>query len=1047
MVSVLDMVRNPARLATLRATGARETARDPAFDRLTRLAQATLDASAVVFSLIEEDRLVFKSVYGADWWERSERPLESTFCQYVLAEPAGLRIEDARCDPRVAGNPATHELGIRGYLGIPLIVRGQAVGTLAMIDGAPRVWTDAQVAMARDLAQCLASDLELRATLRERERAHAKGEALYALTAALSRGEALAAIYERAFDALEAIAHARRSSVLLFDDTGKMRFQAWRDLSPEYRAAVDGHSPWQPGEKAAQPLFVPDVGADPAWADYLPVFRREGIAALGFLPIAFGDELLGKFMVYYAEPHALSDDEVQAAQAISAHIAAGIARMRSEQQREAARQGALIAERRASALQQITAAFSDAEGPGEVVDVVLTRGLDVLGARAGAVIELDASGRALEIVRSIGYSADLIRRHAHMPLDANLPVTDAVRRREAVFLDSPAERARLYPELAAFDANTSSSEWVAVPLEVGFRTLGALVMSLARGRAFDADERGFIRALGQQCAQALDRKQIEQRRSRRDRIRQIENEVLRSLALGSSLATVMSTLALRIEELAPGALVAISLLSPDGARLQHAAAPSLPAAFNQAADGLPIGPSAGSCGAAAYLKETVIVEDTLTDPRWQDYREQAAMNGLRASWSLPVISSAGDRVLGTFAVYHREPRRPSLDELELLESFRRTARVVIEADAAQRALREAEERIRLAIEAAAVGTWDYDPVTRTMKWDEASRAMFGVGPDVEVTYELCRSAIHPEDRDRALVESLRAEDPKGGGKYAAEFRIIGIEDRVERWLALKGQMMFDESGRAHRFIGTVADISEQKKAALERERLIEELNRTVRFSEVFTGILAHDLRNPLDAITMTAGALLRRDDSERIAKPISRVLNCADRMARMIDQLLDFTHVRLGGGIPLARTPIDLADVCREVVDELENVYPDRALRSDHSGDLRGSWDGDRLAQLLSNLGANACEHGDEGTPVRIRARGEHPDWVEIEVQNEGVIAPERIGGIFEPLRSGKTGARSSGLGLGLYITQQVALAHGGTLHVESNARTGTRFVVRLPRA
>jgi signal transduction histidine kinase len=138
--------------------------------------------------------------------------------------------------------------------------------------------------------------------------------------------------------------------------------------------------------------------------------------------------------------------------------------------------------------------------------------------------------------------------------------------------------------------------------------------------------------------------------------------------------------------------------------------------------------------------------------------------------------------------------------------------------------------------------------------------------------------------------------------------------------------------------------------------------------------------------------------------------------------------------------------VCREVVDELENVYPERTFDSEHSGDLRGRWDRDRLAQLLSNLGANACEHGRENTPVRVCARGDQPGFVEIEVQNEGVIAPELIGGIFEPLRSGKTGRRASGLGLGLYITQQVALAHGGTIDVESSPDVGTRFVVRLPR-
>jgi PAS domain S-box-containing protein len=1047
VISALDIGRAPARLASFRAALAREPAKDEAFDRLARMAQATLNVPAAVFSLIDEDRVVFKSVHGSAWSAQAERPLHLSFCQYVLNEPEGLQIEDAARDPRVADNPVTHEFGVRGYLGFPLMVRGHAVGAFALIDHEPRVWTAEQVKIANDIALCAASELELRASLRDREEAHARGQILYGLTAALSRGEPLAAIYERAFDALAALLHAPRSAVLLFDATGTMRFQAWRGLSDEYRAAVDGHSPWKRDDRQPAPLLVPDVETDPQWAAYLPVFRSERVRALGFLPIALGDELLGKFMVYYTEPHAFSQSELQLAQTISAHIATGIARFRTEMEREEAREGLLVAHRRASALQQITAAFAAARSAAEVVDVVLTRGLDVLGASAGAILELDATGHGLEIVKSVAYGDELLQRYGRVPLHAHIPVADAVRRREPLFLGSREELLRAYPNMVDRQPDIAASEWAAVPLEVSGRVLGAFVMSRSTGRPFDADQRAFIRALGQQCAQALDRKHTERRREQRGRIRQIENEVLRAHALGSPLGEVMSALALRIEELAPGALVAVSLLDPDGIHLRHGAAPSLPAAYSQAVDGAPIGPRAGSCGTAAFLKERVIVEDTLSDPLWGDYRELAASHSLRACWSLPVIASGSDRVLGTFAIYHREPRRPSAEEFELLEALRRTARLVIETDAAQRALREAEERIRLAVEAAAVGTWDLDPIARVLTWDDACRAMFGLSAGAETSYEMCGEAVHPEDRERAAAAAQRALDGADGGKYAAEFRAIGIEDGVERWLAAKGQVIFDAARRPRRFIGTIADISEPKRAAIERERLIEDLNRAVRFSEVFTGILAHDLRNPLDAITMTAGALLRREDSERIAKPISRVLHCADRMTRMIDQLLDFTHVRLGGGIPLERAPVDLGEVCREVVDELENVYLDRAIRIEQGGDLRGRWDRDRLAQLLSNLGANACEHGREATRVLVRATGLARDLVEIEVHNDGVIAPELIADIFEPLRSGKTGGRSSGLGLGLYISQQVAEAHGGTIVVESSAEEGTRFVVRLPRS
>jgi signal transduction histidine kinase len=118
-------------------------------------------------------------------------------------------------------------------------------------------------------------------------------------------------------------------------------------------------------------------------------------------------------------------------------------------------------------------------------------------------------------------------------------------------------------------------------------------------------------------------------------------------------------------------------------------------------------------------------------------------------------------------------------------------------------------------------------------------------------------------------------------------------------------------------------------------------------------------------------------------------------------------------------------------------------------GDLEGQWDADRLSQMLSNLVGNACQHGDPGTPVRIGLDGTRPETIRIEIVNQGVIPKEYLPQIFEPMRSNERRARrdgSSGLGLGLYITREIARAHGGKISVESNASSGTRFIVELPR-
>ncbi len=243
------------------------------------------------------------------------------------------------------------------------------------------------------------------------------------------------------------------------------------------------------------------------------------------------------------------------------------------------------------------------------------------------------------------------------------------------------------------------------------------------------------------------------------------------------------------------------------------------------------------------------------------------------------------------------------------------------------------------------------------------------------------------------------------------------------------------------------DITDQKQVLDERERLVDQLRQTVRINEMFAAILGHDLRNPLGAILTGAQLLLRRTDDEKIQRPIERIVASGQRMGRMIDQLLDVTRARTGEGIVIERRTLALAPICKQIIDELVDANPERTIQLDVVGDTRGSWDTDRLAQVISNLAGNACQHGVSGDPIVVQLDGSDPTTVTLRVTNRGEIPDDVLPVLFDPFRGvQRQRSHANGLGLGLFITKQIVLAHGGTIDVES-ADGHTRFVARLPRA
>ncbi len=228
---------------------------------------------------------------------------------------------------------------------------------------------------------------------------------------------------------------------------------------------------------------------------------------------------------------------------------------------------------------------------------------------------------------------------------------------------------------------------------------------------------------------------------------------------------------------------------------------------------------------------------------------------------------------------------------------------------------------------------------------------------------------------------------------------------------------------------------------------LRERTEALRLSEMFMAVLGHDLRNPLGAIMASAevAGMVSKDD--QVKQFTTRILSSAQRMTRMIEDLLDVTRARVAGGIPIRPQPMDLQPVLERVLGELRAIHPARTLKVTTAGDLHGTWDSERLAQVVSNLATNALQHGVQDAPVSVEADGSADREVTLCVRNGGGIPEHRRAALFDPFHDVSRMAESrNGLGLGLYIVREIVLAHGGSVDVHATSTDETAFWVRLPR-
>ncbi|MEP6822843.1 MAG: ATP-binding protein, partial [Chthoniobacterales bacterium] len=366
-------------------------------------------------------------------------------------------------------------------------------------------------------------------------------------------------------------------------------------------------------------------------------------------------------------------------------------------------------------------------------------------------------------------------------------------------------------------------------------------------------------------------------------------------------------------------------------------------------------------------------------------------------------------------------------------------------------LQESEDLLRLATEAAAIGTFDYYPQTGQLRFSERARKLFGLPPDAAPTYETYLAALHPEDRHVASETVRRVLEPQNSDRYDIEYRAIGVADGRERWLAEKGRVFLDPAGQAVRFIGTLLDITEKKNAEMVLQRAKQEAEAANRAKDQFLAMLSHELRTPLTPVLMTIASLRRQTDlSEELHADLEVLQRNVELEALLIDDLLDLTRIA-HGKLELHHDAVDVHTTLEHALAISDGELQAKSLKVEKQFEAseHHCWaDAARLQQVFWNLVKNAVKFTAPGGTIRMRTCNDDAHGIIVAVTDTGAgIAAEVLPRIFDAFEQGGRAVTSQygGLGLGLAISKRVVDMHGGSITAESAGRGhGATFTVTL---
>jgi len=529
-----------------------------------------------------------------------------------------------------------------------------------------------------------------------------------------------------------------------------------------------------------------------------------------------------------------------------------------------------------------------------------------------------------------------------------------------------------------------------------------------------------------------------------------EKRLLEMVARGHPMPEILEALCRLVEATTSGCYCSIVLVDPSGMRLEHGAAPSLPASFIDAVNGRPVNADSGPCATAAHLNQQVIAADLTLETRWaaSAWCPMALAHGLKACWSTPITSAAG-KVLGAFAIYYAEPGTPTLEHQALIDRITAIASIAIERAQSDAALKRSEAFLREAQRLSSTGGFSWRVATNEIIWSDEVYRIFEIEPAGPLTADITDSRVHPEDGP--LIYEKVNQARIDGKDFEFEYRLI-MPDGSLKYLHTVFHNGQNADGQFE-FVGAIQDVTERRRSEEAVAKLRSELAHVTRVTTLgaLTASIAHEVNQPLSGIITNASTCLRmlaadppnvagaRETARRTIRDGNRASDVITRLRALftkkgaVSELVDLNEAAQEV-IALSRRELQTGRVIlwSEFADDLPPVVGDRV----------------QLQQVILNLLLNAADAmsriDDRPRQLVVRTELGDGDNVRLTVKDSGVgIESEGAEKLFDAFYTTKSG----GMGIGLAVSRSIIESHHGRLWAQANDGPGATFSFSIPRS
>jgi PAS domain S-box-containing protein len=947
-------------------------------------------------------------------WQGQSFPADQCISGWVMNHGETVAIADVRLDPRIPQD-AYAPTFVRSLVMVP-IGKPVPVAALGAYWADVRTHDDDTIKRLESLARLATIAIENARLTSARNRAAAIGEAQ-------NRILKLAVEETPLHVALDAIVREVQTlstsgflgSVMLLDEDGRhLRHCAGPSLPQRYIAALEGISidPSAPG-------LTPDIANDPLWADVRALASQQGLYACWSTSIRSAQgAVLGTFVMYHHEPRTPLAADIEIVEFVVQTIGLVIHRAQAQ-----------------AAIRVSEARYR------QIIE----------GAQDFAIITFDAQGTVTSWNAGaqcvVGYHADEVLGRA-----GDLFYTDADRAGRVFYgeLEHAQNQGRAINERWHIRKN-------------GTRFWGSgLMMPLAM------DHGGFVKIFRDRTAEHEAEAALQESAARLRFFDELDSQLSNIHRAEDAMLVATALLGRRLKV----SRCAYADVDIDHDRFwirSDYTAPGIQSSAGTYSLDL-FGPRA-----AADMRNgrTLVVRDVIAELGDGEGRETFEAIGIDAIICCPLVKDG--RLTAMMAVHHNRPRDWSQAEIALVREVVERCWAHVERVGAEMRLRESEERLRIAVDHAEVGFWDVDIMHGTLIWPPLTKAAFGISADVPVTMDDFYKGLHPEDLQATSQAFAAAADPDRRALYDVEYRTVGKEDGVIRWVAAKGRGVFDASGRCLRVTGTAVDISARKaaeedlrelnanlearvaKAVAEREEVQAALRQSQKMEAMgqLTGGVAHDFNNLLTPIVGTLDMLQRRGvGGEREQRLISGAMQSADRAKTLVQRLLAFARRQ-----PLQVTAVDVAKLVSDMGELVTSTSGPqiRVVVEAPLGLPAAIADLNQLEMALLNLCVNARDAMLEGGTMRISASAERVatghrsnlpagEYLCLSVADTGVgMEPATLARAIEPFFSTK--GIGKGTGLGLSMAHGLASQLNGALTLQSSPGLGTNVELWLARS